>query len=409
MRDFFPPFGACSTRRGFIRFALAAAALRPSLALARSPATSLDLAYEFLDEMMDRYFTGRALRLVQSFVPTKALRIGDIGYTYDNALVAIALLQRANGDDIARANVLGASLLYGQAHDPYADGRVRDGYHVDPFVKKDGSPNIAMSDGDGGSDCGNMAWTGLALAHLYAKTGQASYRSAALALGTWIQNNAYDMRGAGGFTGGITQRQHRIAYKATEHNIDLYAFFSMLASLSGDPVWTERATHALTFVQAMWNARGGFFWTGTGNDGVTINKTFIPEDVQTWSYLAIGDAAYAASLDWAYANLYVNAQPFVGVSFSNADISGVWFEGTAHLAAAFQARGAAGDGSKAAAFLRSVQLAQTKAQNHDGKGIVAASKDGLRTGDGDKYYAALHIGATSWYCIAAQAGNPLRP
>jgi len=36
----------------------------------------------------------------------------------------------------------------------------------------------------------------------------------------------------------------------------------------------------------------------------------------------------------------------------------------------------------------------------------AASKDYLNTGDGFYYFAALHIGATSWYCIADQSGNP---
>ncbi|MBV9101999.1 MAG: hypothetical protein JO060_00320 [Candidatus Eremiobacteraeota bacterium] len=339
---------------------------------------------------------------------THALQLGDIGYTYDNALVAIALLQRGVAADLQRATVLGDSLLYAQAHDPANDGRVRDGYHVDPFVKPDGSVNIAYSDGDGGSDCGNLAWTGLALAHLYAATKHTPYLNSALMLGTWIQNNAYDTRGAGGYTGGLMQNQSHIRYKSTEHNIDLFAFFTMLAGFTGDSSWTARAAHAWTFVDAMWNASHSFFWVGTLDDGMTINKSFIPEDVQSWSYLAAENSAYAPSLDWAYANLYVNAKPFIGVSFSKSDLSGVWFEGTAHMAAAFFARNGSGDAQKAAAFLSSIALAQTRAPNHDGEGIVAASKDGLRTGDGDKYFAALHIGATSWYCLAAQSANPLR-
>ncbi len=385
----------------------AAGALAGSWPQPLAPAT-LAKAYRFLDDMMDRYAPGVTTRLVQSYVPTKALNLGDIGYTYDSDLVTIAFLTRGSSDDLARAAVLGDSLLYAQAHDPLADGRVRDGYHVDPFVRKNGTLRIGFSDGDGGSDCGTMAWTGLALARCAAVLGTARHLDGALAVGEWIQANAYDTRGAGGYTGGITQRQRRIAYKATEHNIDLYGLFTMLAALSGQSVWTQRAQWALGFVAAMWDANGGFFWTGTLDDGVTINKSFIPEDVQSWSYLATLDPLHASSIDWAQANLSAKDGPFAGVSFSNADRSGVWFEGTAHMAAALLARDRPGDGAKAQAYLKSIALAQTKAPNNDRLGIDAASEDGLRTGDGDKYYAALHIGATAWYCIALQNGDPLR-
>jgi hypothetical protein len=57
----------------------------------------------------------------------------------------------------------------------------------------------------------------------------------------------------------------------------------------------------------------------------------------------------------AYANLSASQGPFTGVSFSNADRSGVWFEGTAHMAAGLLARNASGDPAKAAAYLQSVQ------------------------------------------------------
>ena len=86
----------------------------------------------------------------------------------------------------------------------------------------------------------------------------------------------------------------------------------------------------------MWSASSGFFWTGTTADGVTINRSFVPEDCQSWSYLALQETAHAGSLDWAYANLSATDGPFSGVAFSNADRSGVWFEGTAHMAAALK-------------------------------------------------------------------------
>jgi hypothetical protein len=374
---------------------------RPIFVHAAVP-SSLDKAYLFLDRMMDLYFQGSTLRLIESYHPTHALNLGDTGFTYDNAATLIALLQRGTADDLSRANVLGDSLVYAQTNDPIGDGRIRDAFHVDPFILPGGAVNISS----GGTQTGNMGWTGLALAHLYARTNTQSFLMAALGIGNWIQANTYDTRGAGGYTGGVMADQQPELYKSTENNIDVYAFFNMLAAFTGDPAWTTNAQYALGFITAMWDMSGGWFWTGTTVDGVTINTYPIPEDVQAWSYLALQNPSYASSLDWAYTNLAATNHGFSGVSFSNADLSGVWFEGTAHMAAAFEARNASGDAAKAAAYLENIQLAQKHALNANGHGIVAASKNGLKTGFGDDYFAALHIGATSWYCFAAQSANP---
>jgi hypothetical protein len=43
----------------------------------------------------------------------------------------------------------------------------------------------------------------------------------------------------------------------------------------------------------------------------------------------------------------------------------------------------------------------------NGQGLVAASSP-LDTGFGFDYFPNLHIGATAWYCIAAQGGNPYK-
>lgn len=368
-------------------------------------ATSLGKAYSFLDSMMDRYATGSTLRLSQSYVPTAALNLGDIAFTYDNAAVLIAFLQRGQSDDLARATVLGDSLVYAQAHDPAGDGRVRNSYHANHFISSNGSVRI----GDRGAYTGNMAWAGLALAQLYQRAQTPTYLDAAVSLGNWIQTRTRDTRGQGGYTGGVNT-QGKLLYKSTENNIDVYALFTMLAALTGDTTWTTRAQYAHGFIASMWNPQNppGFFWTGTGTDGVTINSYFIPEDCQSWSYLALRDATYAASIDWDYTTLAAVDGVFSGVSFSNVDTTGVWFEGTGHLAAALTARNASGDSAKAAALLADIQLGQAQAPNANGRGIDAASKDGLATGDGDSYYAALHIGATAWYCLAGQAGNPFR-
>jgi hypothetical protein len=369
------------------------------LAPGTASAAPLDNAYSFIDTMMDLHAQGTTLRLAQSFVATPTFDGGDISYTYDDAVLIAALLARGTADDLARAKVLGDSLVYAQDHDPAADGRVRDSYHADPFIKHDGTPDIATKS----SYTGNIAWAGLALMQLYRATKDETYRTAAQKLASFIVANAFDTRGKGGFTGGLTASGGKLLWKSTEHNIDCHALFRML----GDKA---NAAHALRLVKAMWSKRGGYYFIGTGTDGKTINHDDpTPEDVQTWSFLSTGIEKHKGSIDWALANLSATSGGFSGLSFEVRDRSGVWFEGTAHAAAALEARGTGDDLNAAQLLLNDIEVGQVSAPNADGNGIAAASKDGLKTDDnGDVYYAALHTGATGWYCIAKQNGNPFR-
>ncbi|HEX3944435.1 MAG TPA: hypothetical protein VHW69_10140 [Rhizomicrobium sp.] len=388
-----------------LRMAVIGLLLLPSADAAAhpQPRNSLWKAYSFLAERMDKYGEGGTLRLAQSYVPTSTFSNSDISYTYDDDVLLIALLARDTSDDMARARVLGDSLLYVQQYDPLADGRVRAAYHARHLAKHDGAPDIAGA----AADTGNLAWTGLALAQLYRTTGEQKYLSAAIAIGDFVQTNTFDTRGAGGYTGGFRGDEKKITYKSTEHNIDLYGLFTMLAQLTGKQNWSNHAQHALHFVRAMWNSRRNFFYIGTVDDGVTINKEDpTPEDVQTWSYLSTGSAQYQSSIDWAVENLSATEGGFEGLSFEVNDRSGVWFEGTAHAADALQARNLSGDAKTAAKLLADIEVGQEQAPNANGKGIDAASKDGLDTGEGDQYFASLHVGATAWYCLAKQAVNP---
>jgi hypothetical protein len=283
---------------------------------------------------------------------------------------------------------------------------VRNAYHSDPFLKQDGSVNIS----DGGSDTGNMAWTGMALMQLYHATKDETYLTAAEGIASFIETNDTDTRGKGGYVGGFKADQTKNLWKSTEHNIDCYALFSMLAAATHEARWNADAKHALRFVKAMWNKRKGFYFIGTGTDGITINHGDpTPEDVQTWSYLSTGLVAHQGSIDWALENLSATSGGFQGLSFQVRDRSGVWFEGTAHAAAALETRARGDDLNEAELLINDIEIGQASAPNADGNGIDAASKDGLKTGDGgDAYYAALHTGATGWYCIAKQNGNPFK-
>jgi hypothetical protein len=369
---------------------------------ASASAASIANAYSFLYLMMDKYASGSTTRLVQSFDG------GDVGaftdaVTYDDALMVDALLARGNAGDLERAGVIGNAFVYVQAYDSSRDGRLRAAYSPKPLTK----PSAVVAT-DRTSDVGNMAWVGQSLVQLYGRTHRAAYLTSATSIATWLQTNTEDARGAGGYTGDYLPSGAKIRWKSTEHNLDVYAFFTMLAAETGDGSWTTRAAWAKQFVASMWSAKQHRFFVGTGNNGVSPNASFKPEDVNSWTYLAFENPAWASAPDWDVSNLSVTAGGFSGVSFCSGDRSGVWFEGTAHLADALAIRNKPVDAAKAQAYLSTIELAQTSGLNNDGLGIIAASKNGLRDCDGDAYFASLHVGATAWYVMAASKTNPFK-
>jgi len=430
---------------------------RRESAFAENPvfAAAFDKAYSFLNTMMDAYAQGQTVRLSQSYTDQQGLQ--STGFVYDNSLVLQAHLLRGRGDDISRAVLLGEALLHAQQTDSIGDGRVRQAYFVDQpdangvFLRPALFPFFFL-----GSAVGDMAWTAIGLAQLFHRTGDRRFLDGAVRLGHWIVNNTFDTRGAGGFNFGVDNGNNRLLFKSTEHNIDCIALFNMLAELSGDPTWLDQAEHARIFVNAMFHADGGFFFTGTAPDGVSIDPVIsnnnIPEDVQTWSFLATGDETQAVSIDWAKTNLATIDTPQTihsrltdnhrvpGVSFASQsmralapsdpfsaapDPNAVWLEGTGHLAAALLARGLRaaqdlpgfqGDVNTARVLLDNIRVAQaTQGSGQtvagraipDGEGVIAASSV-LNTGFGFSFNPNRHIAATAWFVNAGQRGNPFR-
>lgn len=367
------------------------------------PAQSVALAYEFLDARVDEFCDGEGRCLPRSyeggFFTTPSWDFTP-SFVYDDALVIIAYTARGLPDDLRRARSIGDTLLFVQENDPIGDGRTRASY--EPHGIRQGRVEITGP----GSFAGNQAWVGLALTRLAHATGDSRYLDGALRVGQWIQDNTDDMaRAPYGYTGGQLEDGTSLTWKSTEHNSDVSGFFTQLAQLTGDPVWSDRAAVAAEFVAAMQSA-DGHVNTGTGLDGSTINTRPIPLDAQTWSSLATGDPRYGAALDWTLDNLIATDGPYTGPSISEVDVSKAWFEGSGHLALALELRGAPGDADRAETLLSSIRLAQRDAPNGDGKGIVATSNDGLDSGFGDLYYASLHTGATAWYLLAAVGDNP---
>src|SRR5215467_3899793 len=407
---------------------------------------SIDGAYAFLAQMMDAFAQGNTVRLCQSYSDQIAGgTFHSTAFTYDNALLVCAWLVRG---DIARAMSIGNGLLEAQNTDPAADGRLRQAYMAGipnasgAFV----APGLPFFQG---SAVGDVAWAGIALAQLYARTRIRKYLSGALRAATFIETTTRDNTNVppGGYFFGNGQSN-----KSTEHNIDVFALFTMLAHLSGDNSWLNGAAHARAFVQAMFDQPSGHFWTGT-SDPTHIFFNNSPEDVQTWSFLAFQDPNFAISVDWVKTNLATTDTTFAfnngwgtngglrlrvsGMTFASlsklgtvlgdpsVDADAVWLEGTSHLIAALLLRRLPaeddipsfhGDVDLASSLLENVQVAQNSLGAgqtvngqplHVGQGITASTSI-LNTGFGFNFFPFLHIGATSWYAMAGQAANPLQ-
>ena len=372
-------------------------------------------AYLHLDGAMDEWASAPALRLPSSYHGGH-LDSWNNSVIYDDALVIIAYANRKdNADSLDRAKTMGDAFLQMQAKDPIGDGRVRNSYGPENLFDADGVPNILGT----GSAAGNQAWAGMALAHLAHVTKDAKYRDGALRIGEWLLRETKDTRGRGGFTGGYRSDGTKIEWKSTEHNIDMVGLFGMLHQLTKDRKWHHARKHARKFVKSMWDEKEGRFHIGTKPDGVTTNRDeYIPEDVQSWGYLALRSDRYRQALDWNIANLEVTddsnpSQPVVGVRFAlqiNPDYeykndNTVWLEGTAHMALALRVSGKKKHKQKAGVYLDSIHKEQLHGPNADGKGIQANSKEGFSGGD-DVNYTSLHTGATAWYIMAKQELNP---
>jgi hypothetical protein len=418
---------------------------------------SIDKALDFQNTMMDAYATGDTVRLTQSYADQSGLE--STAFTYDNAVSIHAYLLNGSRDSLARAEVLGQGLIYAQATNfPINDGRFAQAYFVNQpsatgaFITPAAFPFFFYT-----SAVGDQSWAGMALAQLYRRTRSTSYLTAALNVANWIVTNTFNTLGPGGYSFGTNINQFNQSVpstngKSTEHNIDTYAFFTMLDQLThhgtanNGTSWKDLAAHALSFVTAMYNATNGYFYTGTLGDQITINPSPIPEDCQTWSYLALLDNRFKHTLDWAIANLQITdtsastnsnltgSESFTGMVFDTAslaptipgsDPNAVWLEGTSHTIAALIARSIAGADSvrdrvqdlrAAVEFVDTCENAQAQlgagqtvngAAIPIGQGLVASTSQ-MDTGFGFTYGPSKHIGATGWYLIAARGGNPFQ-
>jgi len=354
---------------------------------------------------------------------------GSFAYLYDSAAAIIALTEA--GADY-HAQLIADALVFAMNHDRFFDdGRLRNAYAGGnperdsgwsilrgreavrlPGIWKDGvwsEDYYAVS-----TSTGNMAWAILALcdaARNATEKKAAEYTGAAQRAAEFVLTLRSD---TGGFTGGYEgwdQNQVVVTYKSTEHNIDLICAFTSLASLirETDPlkadIYTEASEHAKTFVLGMYDKRLHCFYTGTQNDGVTVNKGVLPLDTNTWAILALnGEFADARSvIGFVEQNISVGR----GFDFSAGDLNGIWNEGTAQMAVCYRLLGDIESYDRVMAYL-ATQTAE------DGS-VTATDRNGVSTGfmvSGTdimwKYDNTTNLGATNWTAFAQMGVNPLR-
>lgn len=397
---------------------------------------------------------GTELRLhephfVRSYVPMKAGEpdkyFRNACFTYDNSLMVIAYCARGRPDDLRRAQSICDALVEVQKRDPVHDGRIRNGYSCGDLlnVASNNTPRFPgwWSDSErkwyedeysADTDCGNMAWAAIALLDAWKNCGRkSSYLESASNMCEWI-NQRYDSNGIPGYCGGYGTTTNGLGYikwKSCEHNIDIFVAFKRLAMATGNRVWDDRAELARRFVLRMVDTTDHHLWTGTGPNGIGINKSVKPLDVNPWALLAFEDKeTFGPSVEWAETNCFASVKTDAGSTFgydfkskdfklvdplptdpTNVDEHGVWWEGTAQMELAFQMLGKNEQAEQCVGWLRS--------RVSDSNAIPASTTlgDGLVTGfrrtDRNRtlwvYWNRQHNGgATCWYIFAELGWNP---
>ena len=385
-------------------------------------------------------FTGdiRAARtapvMIRSY-DTENQYIQNVAFSYDNALAAMALISEGRQ---AEAQQLADAFVYAVRNDraltpedrganAWEDGapaprRVRNAYAAGDISPYPGWESGARLPGwydneertwyedryQVGSNVGNTSYVALALMQYYNKYGGEEYLSTARSLMDWVIDSCTD--GGDGFTGGFDGWEegdpptvYPFTYKSIEHNIDAFAAFTALSQATGESKYREAADSALRFIQSMYDEEDKLFMTGTGDDGVTPNRSVVVLDAQVWCAMALGEAfePYADAL--GIVEKMKSEEGGYPFCLENKN-GGWWAEGTAYTALMYRGLGEEEKYEEAMEALMSIQL--------DSGLFPAATVDDLSTGmdlfDGSPwlYSTDPHIAPTAWFIMAANHFNP---
>ncbi|MDY0882405.1 hypothetical protein ACFPL7_22715 [Dongia soli] len=350
--------------------------------------------------------------LLASFPSVTTGPLHNAAFLYDNAVAAIALLGCGRGDQARR---IGDAMLLALEHDRYwHDGRLRNGYAAGPVTTEpiklagwwDQKEQRWLEDRyQAGSDSGNLAWAMLALLSLARHEHDTRYRGGAERIAHWLITQRDTTHRIGGFTGGTFGHEptpSTVTWKSTEHNTDLAAAFAELAMMTGNAPWQDQAHAASQFVSAMWDNACACFATGTGDDGVSINR-FLALDAQVWPLLALPGLESRADAVMAI----IAARLAVGDGYAYSEVkSGIWTEGTAQVALLVALHG---DETKAAALLKAIARQRASDGSYYASDIAALPTGFMLPTDPRQprlYFRLPHLGATAWVALAERRFNP---
>ncbi len=194
--------------------------------------------------------------LVASFEGDKD--ISDWGFTYDQSL---------------------AAMVFTKAGDLENARRILDFYLRAPKDNPGGFANAYYaSTGDVAeftAHAGPNIWLGLAILQYTHTTGDTRYLDMARGIGNWLET-IKDQEG--GLRGGKD-----FSWYSTEHNLDAYAFYTMLYQLTREAAWDKRADETLNWLNK--NA-----YSKLANPVVKRGKgdATIATDTYAWSVTAVG-------------------------------------------------------------------------------------------------------------------------
>lgn len=345
------------------------------------------------------------------------LALAYAGYTAQSAKVADALLFAFDNDRKFSSIERGVRNGYASGSPVSFPGWYPQSGRI-PFAKLAGTfdPDDKIWREDFYSDSyatGNNIWILLAFIKMYDVTNDNKYLDGARRMATYLQTLRDDVNG--GFTGGwdgFDDSQTKATYISTEHNIDLYSAFRQLGNLlmDTDQAAAEQyyadAELAKAFVFRMYNDEEGFFYTGTTEDGATINKSIRPLDSNTWAIQSFYNApGIERVMLYIENNLRDSESGFY--KFSDKTTTGYWTEGSYQKIVSDLVLG---NNVK-----YQQQLAQLNAEAEPDGSITAANIDGLKTGfylgDGSEwiYDNRVSVGATAWKAVAELGVNVLDP
>ncbi len=235
--------------------------------------------------------------LVSSFEGDK--EIANWSFTYDQALLIQAYAQFSDFDRAKR-------ILDFFAH----DAKRENGWFLNAYYSDDGAPAEFIM------HSGPNLWVGLSIMQYMQSTKDKRY----LPLAESIASTIIDLQNkdaGGGIRGGPT-----VEWYSTEHNLDAYAFFNMLAKVTQKTIYAQAAAKAVNWlVNNAYDRKDLPVKRGKGDSTIAT-------DTYAWSIAAIGpQKLLALGMDPDKILEFVEENCSVEVNFARANAQSVKIKG----------------------------------------------------------------------------------